>query len=334
MATQISTDWRKAAIAPSDYAMLEFSEKLTLTPSLITEQDVAGLQAHGFTDREILSVILAAAYRNYIVRVADALGVELNPTVDYAPELIRAFGVDERQARSTLYADRLTRDASVAQLPPKAASSRPLQRSGDQVCWIDTRVPAGMTEQFQQAYEELIRLTAPTPWRNLVQAFALRPDALAVTVEYLQLVSLGGSGLGYRLESIIGLVVAATLSSRYMGVHHARRLLNAGGTLGDANALVAKPDEAGIGPREQEVVRFCERLTRAPGTMTRADVEALRSVGFSDRDIITIAASVSLENFLCRVADGVGLQLEPDTALPAELELFRSASSAPEASRG
>lgn len=333
MANQISTDWRKAAIAPSDYTMLDFSEKLTLTPSMMTEQDVTGLRAHSFTDRDILCVILAAAYRNYIVRVADALGVELNPTVDYAPELIRAFGVDERQARSTLYGDRQTRDVSVIQSWHKPVSSRPIERSADQVCWINTSAPAGGAEQLQQASEELVALTAPTPWLNLVQPFALRPDALAVTVEYLRLVSLGGSGLGSRLESIIGLVVAAMLSSRYLRLHYAQRLLHGGGTLEEVKALLVSPEGGGVGPREQEVVRFCERLTRAPSTMTRADLEALRSVGFSDRDIITIAASVSLENFLCRVADGVGLQLEPDTALPAELELFRSASSAPEASR-
>ncbi|MEE9216763.1 MAG: hypothetical protein V3U32_04935, partial [Anaerolineales bacterium] len=78
--------------------MLDFSEKLTLTPSEMAEEDLVGLRTHGFTDRDILSIVLAAAYRNYIARIADALGVELNTTVDYAPELIRAFGVDDREA--------------------------------------------------------------------------------------------------------------------------------------------------------------------------------------------------------------------------------------------
>ena len=64
--------------------MLEFSEKLTLIPSSITEVDIETLRGHGFSDRDILSIILAGAYRSYIVRVADALGIELNPTVDYA----------------------------------------------------------------------------------------------------------------------------------------------------------------------------------------------------------------------------------------------------------
>ncbi len=100
--------------------MPDFSEKLTLTPSAMAEKDIVGLRAHSFNDRDILSIILAAAYRNYIVRIADALGVELNTTVDYAPELIRAFGVDDRKARTTLYADRLTRT-----VPSTEAVGRP-----------------------------------------------------------------------------------------------------------------------------------------------------------------------------------------------------------------
>jgi len=40
--------------------------------------------------------------------------------------------------------------------------------------------------------------------------------------------------------------------------------------------------------------------------------------------IITIAASTSLENLICRVADGVGVQLEPEGFAPIALEVFGS----------
>ena len=302
--------------------MLDFSEKLTLRPSMMAEQDIVELRSRGFTDQDILSIILAAAYRNYIVRVADGLGVELNPTVDYAPELIRAFGVDEQQARTTLYADRLTRTVPSIKAPERPDCQPTPRLSTNGTCWISTTPSAESSEQFRQAVDKLVLLSAPTSVRNLAQALALRPDALAVTLEYLRLVGLGGSGLGLRLEAIIGLTVAATLLSRYMGVHHAQRLLDAGATSDEVEALASNPSGSGLDPRESEVIRFCERLTRAPGTMVRSDVEALQAVGFDDRDIITIAASASLENFICRVADGVGLQLESESFTPAALKAF------------
>ncbi len=118
--------------------MLDFSEKLTLRPSMMAEQDIVELRSLGFTDRDILSIILAAAYRNYIVRVADGLGVELNPTVDYAPELIRAFGVDEQQARTTLYADRLTRTVPSIKAPVRPDCQPTPRLSTNGTCWIST----------------------------------------------------------------------------------------------------------------------------------------------------------------------------------------------------
>ncbi len=304
--------------------MLDFSEKLTLTPSAMAEQDIVDLRAHGFTDQDILSIVLAAAYRNYIVRVADALGVELNSTVDYAPELIRAFGVDDRQARTTLYADRLTRTAPSIEAVERPHYQPKPRLSTNGKCWIDTTAAAESSEQFRQAVDELVELSAPTSVRNLAQALTLRPDALAVTLEYLRLVGLGSSGLGRRLEATIGLTVAATLASRYMGVHHAQRLLDVGATSDEVEALVGNSSRSGLDPRESEVIRFCERLTRAPGTMVRSDVETLQAVGFDDRDIITIAASASLENFICRIADGVGIQLEPEGFAPIALKVFLS----------
>ena len=126
---------------------------------MMAEQDIVELRSHGFTDRDILSIILAAAYRNYIVRVADGLGVELNPTVDYAPELIRAFGVDEQQARTTLYADRLTRTVPSIEAPERPDSQPTPRLSTNGTCWISTTPAAESSEQFRQAARMIERMS-------------------------------------------------------------------------------------------------------------------------------------------------------------------------------
>lgn len=71
----LATDYRQANLAPADEAMLEYAEKITFSPSDITEADILKLREHGFTDQEILEIATIASYRNYISRVADALGV-------------------------------------------------------------------------------------------------------------------------------------------------------------------------------------------------------------------------------------------------------------------
>ena len=83
--------------------MLEFSEKLTFTPGQLREADVKELRQVGFNDTEILAIVLAAAYRNFITRVADLLGVELTDSEKAPEEFLQAFGVTREQARGSLY---------------------------------------------------------------------------------------------------------------------------------------------------------------------------------------------------------------------------------------
>ena len=58
--------------------MLEFSEKLTLTPAMMTEDDINALRAVGWDDRDVLDIVMACAYFNFRVRVVDGLGLEVS----------------------------------------------------------------------------------------------------------------------------------------------------------------------------------------------------------------------------------------------------------------
>lgn len=317
----VSTDWRKARLSPADYALLEFAEKLTLLPSGVQESDVAGLRAHGFDDRQILSITLAAAYRNFITRVADALGVELRRSVEYAPRILRAFGVSGTEVETTIYGDRLAtrKEAQNASLL-RPRGSGPSGSAPHRISWIDT-TPADQ-ERFGRLAGEMARLTAPRPRRHLALAFAQRPDALDATLAFGRLTGMGGSGLGRRLEAVIGLVVAATLWVPYMGVHHAEAFLDAGASPEEVQALVDKPAGVALAAREREVARFCEKMTRLPSAMARPDLEALRAQGFDDQDSVTIVAGAAYESFLCGIAAGVGVRLEDASFAPAALQAF------------
>lgn len=78
---KIAHDYRHAGLDGKDVAMLEYAEKITLHPNQVTEKDVARLRRVGWDDRDILDIAAVTSYRNFITRMADALGVEL--TEDY-----------------------------------------------------------------------------------------------------------------------------------------------------------------------------------------------------------------------------------------------------------
>jgi len=74
---QIKRDWRAAKLSQGDRAMLEYAEKLTVAPSSMTKADLDGLRAH-FTEEQAFDIVMVACLFNFMDRVADAFGVELD----------------------------------------------------------------------------------------------------------------------------------------------------------------------------------------------------------------------------------------------------------------
>ena len=106
----------------------------------------------------------------------------------------------------------------------------------------------------------------------------------------------------------------------YMTSHHAQSLREAGASENEVRAVTENPGAGEYGEsdaKEQAVVQFCEKFTRLPSPMARSDLEALREKGFEDKDLLTIVASAAFENFLGRVAVGLGVGLETDAEASA-----------------
>ena len=55
---------------------------------------------------------------------------------------------------------------------------------------------------------------------------------------------------------------------------------------------------------------YAVKLTRTPGEMGEGDVERLREVGFDQVAILDICQVVSYFNYVNRMADGLGVELE------------------------
>jgi len=68
---------------------------------------------------------------------------------------------------------------------------------------------------------------------------------------------------------------------------------------------------AHLGERRTAMLSFADRLTRSPGAMSPADVADLREAGFTDRDVLDIVEVVSYYAYANRIADGLGITIEP-----------------------
>jgi uncharacterized peroxidase-related enzyme len=78
---RIEADYETAGLDERRLAMLRYVEKLTKTPWEMVPSDLAPLREAGFSDTDILQIVEVASYYAYVNRIADGLGVSLEPWV-------------------------------------------------------------------------------------------------------------------------------------------------------------------------------------------------------------------------------------------------------------
>lgn len=69
---------------------------------------------------------------------------------------------------------------------------------------------------------------------------------------------------------------------------------------------------AALSAADRQMLDFAVKLTRTPSRMSRDDVERLRGQGFDDAAIHDIAQVAALFNYYDRLADGLGIEPEPE----------------------
>ena len=67
---------------------------------------------------------------------------------------------------------------------------------------------------------------------------------------------------------------------------------------------------AGLSARREAMLEYAEKLTRAPSSIERADVDALRAEGFADADVLGLCEVVAYYAYANRIVDGLGVELE------------------------
>lgn len=65
-------------------------------------------------------------------------------------------------------------------------------------------------------------------------------------------------------------------------------------------------------PQHKALCEWAEKLTLTPAQCTREDVDALRAHGWTDEQVVSAAQIIGYFNHLNRLADGLGIDLEPE----------------------
>ncbi len=71
---------------------------------------------------------------------------------------------------------------------------------------------------------------------------------------------------------------------------------------------------ATLSPRERALCTLAEKLSATPTRMVEQDWQPLRDLGFDDLACLEVTHIVGMFNYVTRLADGMGLRLDPQVA--------------------
>ncbi len=77
----MQTDFRRADLDSQTRALLEFTEKVSLAPYKVEDEDLDQLRQTGLNDEDILLATHIVGIFNYLVRLADVFGLEVESEV-------------------------------------------------------------------------------------------------------------------------------------------------------------------------------------------------------------------------------------------------------------
>ena len=92
-------------------------------------------------------------------------------------------------------------------------------------------------------------------------------------------------------------------------VHHAAALTRESGSAALAEAVASLNLEQ-LPERLGALAGYAIKLTRTPHEMVESDLAPLRASGLGDRDVVDLNQVVAYFNYVNRVADGLGVELE------------------------
>jgi uncharacterized peroxidase-related enzyme len=143
---------------------------------------------------------------------------------------------------------------------------------------------------------------------NVLKAFAFDMTKLEAFVAYRNDLMLGNSGLSKLEREMIATAASAQNRCYYCITAHGAsvRQLSGDPVLGEQIAMNYRV--ARLSKRQRAMLDFTVKLTAEPWTIEEADREALRRVGFVDRDIWDIAAVAAFYNMTNRLASATDMR--------------------------
>ena len=184
----------------------------------------------------------------------------------------------------------------------------------DQLTALDLPMVDPLPEKTQKYFDICMDKLGMVP--NVLRAYAFDIDKLNAFTALYNDVMLAESGLSKLEREMIAVAVSSINKCYYCLTAHGAAVRELSGDPKLGEMLVMNWRVAPLDARQRAMLEFAELMTVASAKIGERDRDALRQVGFSDRDIWDIAATAGFFNMSNRIASATDMR--PNDAYHAQ----------------
>ncbi len=147
---------------------------------------------------------------------------------------------------------------------------------------------------------------------NVLRIQSLDPRGLRAHLDLYMAHIFRPGGLPRFERELIAVVVSAANGCDYCVIHHSEALGKYAKEDGFAAAVAKDHTKVKMDDKHKALCDYAIGLTTTPATGRKEAVEALRTAGFDDEEILHATEIVSYFNYVNRLVGGLGVELEEE----------------------
>jgi uncharacterized peroxidase-related enzyme len=146
---------------------------------------------------------------------------------------------------------------------------------------------------------------------NFATVFSTRPE---VAKAWSMLNKTVRDGMDRRRFEIATIGAARALRSTYCTAAHSKFLRDECDDEPTMIAIAENPSGDGLAEQDRAVYNFAAKVAMDASSIGQHDVDVLRGLGLTDADVADVVFAAAARSFFTRVLDGLGAQLDVQTA--------------------
>lgn len=164
--------------------------------------------------------------------------------------------------------------------------------------------------KLKEVYNEII--SSRGKLSNIMAIHSLMPDTMIKHMDLYKSIMFGKSNFSRELKEMIAVVVSKANNCDYCINHHAEALNFYWKDEQKLQIFIDNFRAIEVDVKVGLLLEYAEQLTTTPSKITQAEIDKIKSSGWTDEDILLVNLIISYFNFVNRIALGLGVEFSEE----------------------